>query len=110
LEDPRDYLESDDDREAVDEFMATLAQGKVRVLRADRRIVLPRGGLSMLKHDAPYPESPDVRDAVAIALDGIDPRSWGASSEIRNGLWRAMRRTAVAPRLLGTPKSVDLKT
>jgi hypothetical protein len=111
LEDPRDYLEGDDDREVVDAFMATLSQRKVRVLRADRRIVLPQGQSLLMRGvlDAPYPQSPDVRDAVAIALDGIDPLSWGASSEIRNGLWRAMRRTAVAPRLLMTPKSVDLK-
>lgn len=34
------------------------------------------------------------------AIDRIDPVSWGASAEIRSGLWRTMRRSPVAKAIL----------
>lgn len=101
-EDPLGYLQQAEDVQAAKDFMTTLRRRKVRALKADPRIVLP-DGRSMLARgvaDQPYPESPDVRDALSIAIDSIDPVSWGASAEIRSGLWRTMRRSPVAKAIL----------
>lgn len=100
-DDPRDYLDTPEDRQAVDEILKALSARKVRVLKADRHVVLPEGE-SMLKgaiSDPAFPQSQDVRDAFAIALDGIDPRSWAASSEIRSRFWRALTRAPIGHQL-----------
>ncbi len=103
-EDPAAYLDDASDLEQLTSWTTLFGQRKVRVLRREPSVVLPEGR-SMLTggiDEPPPPTSLDVREALAIAIDTIDPTSWAASSAIRSSLWRSVRRDPTGNRLTGT--------
>jgi hypothetical protein len=78
-------------------FLETLQARRALVLRDHPNVVLPLGSGTLMHgvSDANYPRDENVRLALAMALDTIDPTSWGASIEIRNSLWRGVRRQPI---------------
>lgn len=101
-EDPRDYLESEDDIEGAETWMNGLSHHKVRTLKSNPTVVLPEvpSTNTLAPTVEPIGATGDLADAIAIAVDSIAPDSWGASAEVRNLLWRSLRRAPVAASLM----------
>ena len=98
--DPRELLDEPSELIQVDLLLAAWGKRRIKVLRNDPRIVMPKQLTVTIDDFAVHPLRGDnVREAVSIAIDSIDPVSWGASSEIRTELWRTERRLPVGPEL-----------
>jgi hypothetical protein len=101
-DDPCDFLESTSDVQLAKDWMRDLSSNKVRTLKSNAAVVLPEVPSTARKPatGGVLRTTEDVEDAIAIAVDSIAAESWGASAEVRNLLWRSLRRAAVAEDLL----------
>lgn len=96
-----------DIRELVDEqshldaedFVRELAKCKVLV-KGKPPIVFSAAGPR--RFELRYPTDPDVRLAVATALEGTPQANWCASALVSEALWKALRRTQVGDAVLAS--------
>lgn len=79
----------------VKPFARAVRAREVLVLKSDPQVVVGAADQKAKRTDLPYPVADDARLAIVAALEGIRPRSWGASSEIVDSLWRSLRRQPI---------------